>query len=63
MTFLRLPEIVKRVGLCRSSIYAKMADGTFPLSVKLGGRSVAWRRVDVETWEADPLGYGGWRRG
>ena len=50
VTFLRLAEVSKRVGLSRSTIYTRMAAGTFPASVKLGARSVAWRRVDVEEW-------------
>ena len=56
-TFLRLRDVVERTGLARSTIYGRVSEGRFPESVSLGGRSVAWRRVDVERWEADPGGY------
>ncbi len=57
VTFLRMPEVAKRTGLSRATIYTQMNEGAFPSSVKLGPRSVAWRRVEVEQWEANPTGY------
>lgn len=51
MSILRLPEVVKLTGRCRSSIYQMIADGTFPRSVKLGGtRSIGWFVKDVLAW-------------
>jgi len=47
---LRLPALKARVGLSRSSIYAHVADGTFPAPVRLGVRAVGWRESDVEKW-------------
>jgi prophage regulatory protein len=47
---LRRREVEARTGLSRSSIYARMAAGTFPLAVDLGGRAVAWMENEVETW-------------
>jgi prophage regulatory protein len=41
-TILRLPQIIKRTGLSRSSIYLRMANNEFPESVSLGGRAVGW---------------------
>jgi len=38
----RLPEVVKRTGLARSTIYLKMNDGTFPPSIKLSKRAIGW---------------------
>lgn len=49
---LRLPEVMKRTGLSRSSIYAYMADNLFPNSVNIGKRSVGWRESDIEAWIA-----------
>ncbi len=57
VTFLRLNEVVDRVGVARGTIYKWMSEGRFPQSVKLGGRSVAWRRVDVERWESSPEAF------
>ena len=37
-------------GLSRSSIYAKMENGAFPKSVKLGERSVGWLAHEIQQW-------------
>jgi len=43
-------------GLSRSSIYAQMAEKTFPRPVQIGTRSVAWRSsVDMSRFDAAPL--------
>ncbi|MDE0879134.1 MAG: AlpA family transcriptional regulator [Sphingomonas bacterium] len=47
---LRLPEVKSRTGLSRSSIYAKIADDTFPKQKKLGHRIVGWFESDVTAW-------------
>ena len=49
-TILRLPQVKKRTGLSRSSIYLRMAHGEFPESISLGGRSVGWLEQDVDEW-------------
>ncbi|WP_420448340.1 helix-turn-helix transcriptional regulator [Candidatus Palauibacter sp.] len=48
--FLRLPEVEARTGLARPTIYARMAAGTFPRPVSLGGRAVGWIESEVEEW-------------
>ena len=40
---LRLPEVIAATGLSRSAIYARMSQGDFPSSVRLGLRAVGWR--------------------
>jgi len=47
---LRLPEVLARVGLKRSTIYQFVADGKFPKPVRLGARSVGWSEQSVEAW-------------
>jgi len=37
-------------SLCKTSIYAGMRDGSFPLSVRLGANRVGWLQSDVEAW-------------
>jgi prophage regulatory protein len=49
-TILRLPEVIARTGLSRSSIYLRIANGGFPHSVSLGGRAVGWVEHDIEAW-------------
>jgi prophage regulatory protein len=47
LVILRLREVIKRTGLSRSSIYALMKLGQFPLSVKMSARSVGWVEAEV----------------
>lgn len=47
---LRRPQVEEMTGLSRSSIYAKIAEGTFPRPVQIGARAVAWRSSDIQAW-------------
>ncbi len=47
---LRLPTVKQKTGKSRSSIYFDMANGSFPLSVKIGQRSVGWTESSINTW-------------
>lgn len=49
---IRLPEVIARVGLKRSSIYRYMAEGRFPKSRSLGSRCVVWVEAEIEAWIA-----------
>ncbi len=48
--FIRLPDVKAKTGLSRSTIYERMADGTFPNAINLGGRSVAWIEAEIDDW-------------
>ena len=47
---LRLPEVIEKVGLSRSSIYSRIHEGRFPSPVSLGGRAVGWLSSELEAW-------------
>jgi prophage regulatory protein len=47
---LRLPDVIDRVGLARSSIYAFVSEGRFPAPVKIGTRAVGWLDTDIDQW-------------
>ena len=51
---IRLPEVKLKTGLSRSTIYLRMSNGEFPLSVSLGSssrsRAVGWLDADIEQW-------------
>lgn len=47
---LRLPDVIAKTGLSRSTIYKRMANQQFPSSVSLGVRAVGWLESDVELW-------------
>ena len=48
ISLLRLPDVKRRTGLSRSSIYLAISQGKFPKSVNLGERSVAWSSADID---------------
>lgn len=47
---MRLPDVLAATTLCKASIYRLRQKGEFPNPVRLIGRTVAWRREDVEQW-------------
>ena len=47
---IRLNGVIERTGLSRSTIYAQIQNGTFPKSISLGERSVAWVEHEVSGW-------------
>lgn len=47
---IREKEVIKVVGLSRTSIWRKERLGTFPHRIKLGARAVGWLRSDLEAW-------------
>ena len=49
-TILRLPFVKARTGLSRSTIYLRIAEGSFPKPVSLGARAVGWVESDIEQW-------------
>ncbi len=51
----RLPEVIVRTGLPRSTIYHKMSLDEFPQSINLGIRSVGWIADEVEEWIQDRI--------
>ncbi len=49
-SFSRLPVVMGRTGLGRSTVYKKIADGEFPKQVRLGPRAVGWLDEEVDAW-------------
>ncbi|WP_419861882.1 helix-turn-helix transcriptional regulator [Candidatus Palauibacter sp.] len=47
---LRLPEVLARTGLSRSTIYVRLEQGRFPRPVSLGVRAVGWIESEVDEW-------------
>lgn len=53
----RLPTVISRTGLSRSTIYEKIAEGTFPKQIRLSKSSVGWRESQLDQWIEDPPSY------
>lgn len=47
---LRLPEVLKVTGMKRATLYKAVREGQFPAPFRVYGRSVAWRREEIEVW-------------
>jgi prophage regulatory protein len=48
--FLKRTEIEAKTSLARSTIYARMKEGTFPRPISIGGNSVRWKLTDIVAW-------------
>ena len=49
VTLLRCPDVLKRVALKRTALYALIKAGKFPAPVKVGGAS-AWVDLEITRW-------------
>lgn len=49
-TMWRLPVVMARTGLSKSTIYHYVSQGKFPRPVNIGPRAVAWIAEEVEAW-------------
>lgn len=47
---LRLPEVVARTGLSRTTIYRLAREDKFPRPVSLGARAAGWPADEVAAW-------------
>jgi prophage regulatory protein len=52
---LRLPQVKASTGLSKSTIYTRIADGTFPKQIPLGPRLVVWVESDIQNWIAEQV--------
>ncbi len=55
---LRLPNVVARTGLSRSTIYLHMKRNAFPKCIALGPRAVGWLESDIEDWINERIDQG-----
>jgi prophage regulatory protein len=52
---LRLPQVKETTGLSKSSIYARISEGTFPKQIPLGPRLVVWVESDIQNWISEQV--------
>jgi len=48
--FLRISDLVYKVGKSKSQILRDIQEGEFPSPIKVGKKSIAWRQSVVEAW-------------
>ena len=54
---IRLKTVLDRTGLSRSTIYRKIAEGTFPSQVKISIHGAGCHESAINHWIADPAHY------
>ena len=54
---IRLKTVLARTGPSRSTMYRKIAEGTFPSQVKISIHGTGWRESAVDRWIDDPVAY------
>jgi prophage regulatory protein len=47
---LRLPTVILRTGLSRSSIYKRISEASFPSPIRVGPRTMGFVEQEVEDW-------------
>jgi prophage regulatory protein len=52
---IRLRTVLARTGLSRSTIYRKIAEGTFPAQIKISANGAGWHESEIDRWVANPL--------
>lgn len=48
--FIRVPEVLRKVGISRTTLYELIKRGSFPNKVKISLRSVAFVESEVDEW-------------
>lgn len=56
MRAIRIKEVVQKISLSQSTIYAMIAKGAFPKPFELTPGRVAWIEEDVDDWLATRAG-------
>jgi prophage regulatory protein len=56
-SFLRLPAVLQRTSLTRSTLYRKIQQGSFPRQIKISERCAGWRQSDINDWLHNPRFY------
>jgi prophage regulatory protein len=54
---LNLHIVMQRTGLCKTTVYRRVKDGTFPPIVQLSKRRVGWRESEINRWMRSPSTY------
>ena len=47
---IRFHQVQARTGLSQSTIYRRLAGGSFPKPLSLGARAVGWIESEVDEW-------------
>jgi prophage regulatory protein len=54
---IRLRTVLARTELSRSTIYRKIAEGTFPAQLRISTNGTGWHESDIDRWIANPVAW------
>lgn len=49
---IRLPEVLARTGLGKTTLYRKVGEGQFPRPARIGARAIGWYASEIDAWIA-----------
>ncbi|CDG96769.1 AlpA family transcriptional regulator [Xenorhabdus sp. XENO-10] len=49
-SLIRLPEVCRRTGLGKSTVYKYISEGKFPKQIKTGARASAFIESEIDAW-------------
>lgn len=52
---IRLKSVLSRTGLTRSTLYRKIAEGSFPAQIKISVNGAGWHESEISRWVEDPV--------
>ena len=52
---IRLKSVLSRTGLTRSTLYRKIAEGSFPAQIKISVNGAGRHESEVNRWVEDPV--------
>lgn len=50
LRMLRMPDVIHRTGLSRSTIYALVAEGKFPRQIKVSPNTAGWLEHEIDAY-------------
>ena len=53
MKILRLPAVIEKTGLSKTTIYRFIGEGKFPAPVRIGERATGWHEADITQWMSE----------
>ena len=54
---IRSRTVLARTGLSRSTMYRKIAEGTFPAQIRISVNGAGWRESDIDRWIENPVSW------
>ncbi len=54
---IRLKSVLSRTGLTRSTLYRKIAEGSFPAQIKISVNGAGWHEREIARWIEDPASW------